>query len=198
MSRIPVMLQGSVTAASTAAFPVLTAALAFWLSNGAPRARSVRPWPLWCQALDSIPSFLQLHLSAQQTLVNAAGEELEGTAHILARLGGHLHVGQPQLPGQNLGLLSAHHPYFIFVALVSHQDEENLVRAHVVAHLAVPLFDVLEGGSVGHVEHQQASGRVAVVGTGHRPEGKGETRGLNVNTLAGWRAKFTPNYFSSQ
>lgn len=148
-------------------FLVSTAALALWGGTGPDQAQSLDLRPPWGHALDSVPAFLQLHLSAPQTLIDASGKELKSIAHILTGPGGHLHVGHSQLPGQHLSLLPGDQPSFSFVTLVAHQDEQNLVRVHVITHLTVPLFDVLKGDSVGHVKHQQAAGRVAIVGPGH-------------------------------
>lgn len=119
--------------------------------------------------LDAVPAVLHLHLATQQALVDALGEQLEGVGDVEARLGGNLRVGRPQLFGQLLGLLAAHHspPFSIQVALLAHQHEHDGVRLHVLAHLRVPLLDVVEGFAVANVEHQQASGRVAEIRAGH-------------------------------
>lgn len=110
-------------------------------------------------ALDAIPAILRLHLAAQQALVDALGEILEGVGDVEARLGRNLRVGRAQLLGQLLGFLAAHHslPFSIQVALLAHQHKHDGVRLHVLAHLSVPLLDVVKGLAVTDVKHQQAS-----------------------------------------
>lgn len=152
----------------------LAAAFLFGLGRclGLCQARSLHVQRLWCSALDSVPSVLQLHLPADQPLVHPPGEQLEGLPHILASLGGHLYVGHPQLPGQSLCLLPAHRLLLCSaqVTFLTHQDEENPLRLHPLAHLVMPLLNMVKGGPVGHVKHQQASDRVPIVGARHWPE----------------------------
>lgn len=130
--------------------------------------------------LDTVPAVLHLDLATQQALVDALGEQLEGVADVEARLCGNLHVGRPELLGQLLGLLAAHCPLPVQVALLAHQHEQDGVGLHMLAHLGVPLLDMVKGFAVGHVKHQQASGRVAEIRAGHGPggaegDGEGET-----------------------
>lgn len=80
-----------------------------------------------------------------------------------------LHVAHPVGPGQLLGLLLAHLTLLLQVALVTDQQEDNVVWLHVALRLFQPVVDVLEGAAVRDVEEQEPPHRVTVVSSGDGP-----------------------------